>query len=144
MSVGASIRRYRKKANLTQEQLAKKVGLSPAAIRLYELGKRNPKEETVLALAKLFDVSPEAFKDHKPTSSQEALASLFGIGDAYGLRPEEVDGNIVLTIDGSNPDSKQLSRALKVWKSQLDALEDGSITDEDYLEWKDKVGLSNA
>lgn len=51
------IKELRFKAGLTQEQLAKKVGLSEQAISFYELGKRNPKIDKWQKLADFFGVS---------------------------------------------------------------------------------------
>lgn len=42
---------------LSQDQLAKKVGLTHTAIGLWELGKRAPNLNAVIELAKFFDVS---------------------------------------------------------------------------------------
>lgn len=50
------IKELRLKAGLTQEQLAKKVGLSEQAISYYELGKRNPKIDKWKALSDFFGV----------------------------------------------------------------------------------------
>lgn len=41
--IGDNIKAYRKKAHLTQEQLAQKCGVATVTIRQYESGKRNPK-----------------------------------------------------------------------------------------------------
>ena len=51
MSIGAVIKSYRKKANLTQEQLAFNAGLNRGYISLLEKGQRNPKLETLQKLA---------------------------------------------------------------------------------------------
>lgn len=57
MSVGENIRYFRKKANLTQEQLAKKMGVSAQMIYKWENGKSNPKIETVRKIASALDIS---------------------------------------------------------------------------------------
>lgn len=54
---GELIRTYRKQRNLTQAELAKKCGTSAAMIRQYELGKRNPKIETLVKISDALDVS---------------------------------------------------------------------------------------
>lgn len=51
MNTGELIRFYRRKNKLTQSELAEKCGTSSAMIRQYELGKRNPKIETLDKLA---------------------------------------------------------------------------------------------
>lgn len=52
-----NLKYYRKKANLTQKQLAEKCGLAPGTIQQYELGKREPKYETLLVIANALDTS---------------------------------------------------------------------------------------
>lgn len=50
-TMGALIRRLRIKKGLTQAELAKEIGVSQSIIGQYELDKRNPKRETINALA---------------------------------------------------------------------------------------------
>lgn len=42
-NIGENIRKFRKKANLTQKELAEKCGLAEITIRQYETGKREPR-----------------------------------------------------------------------------------------------------
>lgn len=51
------IAELRKENNLSQAELASKTGLTRQAISLYEIGKREPKLETWMKLAKFFGVS---------------------------------------------------------------------------------------
>ena len=51
------LRELRKEAGLSQDQLAKKVGLTHTAIGLWEQGKRVPNLDAVILLAKFFGVS---------------------------------------------------------------------------------------
>lgn len=48
---------YRKRDNLSQRELAKKIGVSPSTIGMYESGKRFPTHEIEEALADIFNVS---------------------------------------------------------------------------------------
>ena len=47
----------RKEANLTQEQLAEKLGVAKSTISMYENGKRKPSFEALEALADFFNVN---------------------------------------------------------------------------------------
>jgi transcriptional regulator with XRE-family HTH domain len=47
----------RKFNNMTQEDLSLKMKVSPAAIGLYEQGRRNPDNDTLIKLASIFEVS---------------------------------------------------------------------------------------
>ena len=51
------IKYLRINAGMSQLQLAKKLNLSPSAVGMYEQGRRMPAIETIIQIAKLFDVS---------------------------------------------------------------------------------------
>lgn len=53
------LKELRTAENLSQKELAKKVNLSPSAIKQWENEKRNPNAEAVVAIAKFFDVSAD-------------------------------------------------------------------------------------
>jgi len=53
---GRKIRRLRKKAGLTQEQLAEKMGLSIPSIGYIEMGKHFPKPKNLYKIAKALGV----------------------------------------------------------------------------------------
>lgn len=57
MTKGELIRKYRKKNNLTQEQLAEKCGMATITIRQYENGKRTPQIEQLSKIARELDIS---------------------------------------------------------------------------------------
>lgn len=54
---GDRISYLREKANLTQDQLAKKIGITRAALSHYEKNRREPDFETIEKIARFFDVS---------------------------------------------------------------------------------------
>ena len=58
MSRGERIRRYRKMKGLTQKSLAERIGLAESAVRNYELGLRDPSQETLAALSDAFGLKP--------------------------------------------------------------------------------------
>lgn len=51
------LRRLRKSKNVTQKQLAIDIGASEIGIQQYELGKRKPNYDMLIALADYFDIS---------------------------------------------------------------------------------------
>lgn len=72
------IRDARKKAGLTQEQLADKTGLSLSTIRAYETGKRNPKADSYIKIGAACGVSSAVLMGvrddlHENRTSREAL-----------------------------------------------------------------------
>lgn len=60
MTIGENIRRIRKERGLTLKQLGEAVGVSEAYIRAYESGRRNPKQQSLEALATALHVNVEA------------------------------------------------------------------------------------
>lgn len=66
--IGPQIKAARKKLNLTQRQLAEKLGVATGTIQQYELGKRSPDIQTLANLALALNTSVSAFIDpmHTP------------------------------------------------------------------------------
>jgi DNA-binding XRE family transcriptional regulator len=54
-----AIQKYRKQKNMTQKQLAEAVGVTQGAVNQWEKGATNPKIETLVVMAKLFDCTLE-------------------------------------------------------------------------------------
>lgn len=57
MTTGEKIQKIRKKSGLTQEELAKRIGIKRGTLAQYESGKRSPKRETLERFAKALNVS---------------------------------------------------------------------------------------
>lgn len=54
-----TIRRLRKEFGMTMKELGQKLGVSESTISLYETGKRQPDNSTILAIADLFNVTTD-------------------------------------------------------------------------------------
>lgn len=89
--IGEKIREIRKKANLTQKDLAKLSGIAAITIRKYENNERNPKKEQIEKIAKALKVTPfkimgydywDKSKDMKKLLSEVKLLS--NIKKEYG------------------------------------------------------------
>ena len=63
MSIGENIKSARKRAGLTQEQLAKKSGVATVTIRQYEGEKRTPRVEQLSAIADALSLSLQDLTD---------------------------------------------------------------------------------
>ena len=59
MNVGQKIKQLRLENNLTQEELAEKLGKAKSTISMYENGNREPDYETLEEIADYFNVSIE-------------------------------------------------------------------------------------
>jgi transcriptional regulator with XRE-family HTH domain len=61
LRIGANIRRERRRAGMTQEELAAYAGLHRTAVGLLERGHRMARADTLLQLAGALSISPAAF-----------------------------------------------------------------------------------
>ena len=59
MSIGENIRKYRKNLGMTQEELAKKMGVIQPNVHRWEKGLVTPSLETIKKLAKILNVSAD-------------------------------------------------------------------------------------
>lgn len=59
MTLGQRISLYRKKLNISQEELGARLGVSRQAVSKWESGASDPSTSNLLALAKLYSVSAE-------------------------------------------------------------------------------------
>ena len=82
-NIGSRIRELRKKENLTQNELAKKVNKSESSIRMWELGKSEPDIETLQILSSIFNVPI----DYITGNSTE---SYFDISSVSGFIPNKI------------------------------------------------------
>ncbi len=76
-STGQLIRYYRKRAGMTQAELADEVEMSEPGIRNYELGNRTPSKAQLAAIARGLGIEPEALLTYDISSAREALGVLF-------------------------------------------------------------------
>ena len=72
------IAKLRKKAGMSQLQLAEKLNIGASAVGMYEQGRRTPSIEVLIQLANLFEVS----LDYLITGRESAYVKV-GEGDKY-------------------------------------------------------------
>ena len=81
------LKSLRQSFNLTQPQLADKLGLSRSTISMYELGSREPDFETLEAIADFFNVDMNYLVGGEGTDMDESLIILNR--NARNLSPED-------------------------------------------------------
>lgn len=81
-----NLKRLREKQELTQEQLAKQVGVSQANVAMWETGKSKPTLDMAYELAKIFDCSIDYLlgKDEKPKATSEPSCGFWEIAERIG------------------------------------------------------------
>lgn len=78
---GSSLKILRLKANMTQAQLAQKLGLTKSVISAYETGLRLPSYDILIHIAKIFNVSTDYLLGLENRN----------VIDLSGLSQEEID-----------------------------------------------------
>lgn len=107
-SIGKRIASLREDADLTQEDLARILGISRSALSLYEIDKRAPDYQTLRNLADHFHVSVDYILGHPPLDNSQVREN----GPNYGTDAEYASKRIVEALE-SRPE------LLAVWKELL-------------------------
>lgn len=137
MTTGERIRRARKLAGLTLQQLADRIGKTKSAIVNYEKDDRNPDDETLDAIAKATAVLPESLKDRELDSVADVLDALLTMEEAgFGIEPVVTKNGIVMAVNPNAPHAPKLAMALEKWNAQRTALKAGDISQVEYALWR--------
>lgn len=130
--LSAKLRDLRARSGVTQAQAASMAGISETAVRNYELMRSTPKEGHLEALARAFDIRPEALRlydiDYIPAHA------LFQLGEVYGLRPVSDRPEFSCLV----PTNAFMRDMLGVWSEKYDEYRDGDASASDYEWWKDR------
>lgn len=101
--LGNRIKKERENLNLTREELAQKIGVSYSAIAMYEQGNREPNNELLLKMCKIFNCSMDYLTGL--TSCQNPKEELERELYSFNLSEEELNEAIKF-FDGDNIDSQ--------------------------------------
>ncbi|MBQ8381946.1 MAG: helix-turn-helix transcriptional regulator [Clostridia bacterium] len=72
-----NIRKYRKLNQLSQDELAERLGVTRQSISLWETGQTQPSLDNIVALAKVFGISTDnLLTDNEPASANAGVANL--------------------------------------------------------------------
>ena len=82
MALAANLRMLRKKAGLTQIELAEKVGVSIATLRRWESGETAPNGTRIIELANLLKVSPDEIINDAENYQMSKAALLYPVHEA--------------------------------------------------------------
>lgn len=92
--IGNRIKILREELGLKQEELAKKLNISPSSIGMYETNKREPNNEITIKLADFFGVSTDYLLGKSDIRKSDAeIKKEFDFAyhkDAEGLTEEEI------------------------------------------------------
>ena len=72
--IGNRIRKYREECNMTQKQLAERIGVSNSRVSNWEQGLNRPDADILAAVCVALDVSPRLqYEDHNETGIYDFL-----------------------------------------------------------------------
>lgn len=141
MAIGERIHFFRNMRGMTQKYLGQLLGFpeKSADVRLaqYETGVRTPKSDLTASLAQLLDVSPQALAVPDIDSYTGLMHTLFALEDRYGLKIDEVDGEVCLRVDAKQgAAAAKLLEMLLAWRQAAAMLDSGEISREEYDRWR--------
>ena len=109
MAIGENIKRIRKEKGLTQKTLGELCKINEVQIRQYELGKANPKIETIQKIANALGVSEyelQGISVREIVSSLSATTSFFNYLQSIGYEMQEspYNNNWVIHVTSTGED----------------------------------------
>ena len=136
-TLGERIRYYRKRKGMTQKQLADLCQITEPDIRNYELDNRIPGYDTLNTIASALDVNYFTLAEPDLSSLPGAMHVLFRMEYAHGLKPIELDGKTVLTIDKQNQNTKDdlFQQMMNNWLDARKRFGSGEWTEKQYEDW---------
>lgn len=159
MQIGEKIKRIRTFRKLTQKELSKLLGLGENGdnrIAQYETNYRVPKKDFLKEIAKALNVNSAALYNSFDEEHYEIIEMLFWLEEVLpgNIKLFRMDESDVMknkdTLDAYKDANKlqeypmiglwfnneNLNSVMKEWLLKKEELKSGSITKEDYFEWK--------
>lgn len=147
MTIGERIRKIRTEKGLTQKKLGELCGMNEVQIRQYELGKANPKIETIERIAIALNCSSN---DLRGIPGDSIFYDMTEIGDYIqlnrtnlGLSQKELAEKLAISIDTLccyergelTPSQEQLAKLRKIFYSPIPVIDEISIpTNQSWME----------
>ena len=143
MAIGQRIRFFRNRKGMTQKYLGEILGFvgktSDVRMAQYESEARVPKQELVKNMAHFLDVSTHALTVPDIDTYIGLMHTFFALEDMYGLKIDEVDGEVCLRLDKSDYSTyTSMDKMLRAWLAEAKKLESGESTKEQYDDWRYK------
>lgn len=84
LQIGSTLKAFRKAANLTQQEMADKLGLKLSTYSNYENNNRMPSRETVDSIAEILDIEPRQLFDFVSVSEVNEIESFVRFLESIG------------------------------------------------------------
>ena len=115
MALATNLRLHRKKAGLTQIQLAEKLGISIATLRRWESGETAPTGTRIIELANLLGVSPDEIIKEGDNYQMNKAALLFPHHEAS-------NGMLVFEGEGTRIELPPTDKGYKIFQQLIENL----------------------
>ena len=143
MAIGKRIKFFRNKKGMTQKQFGEMLGFlgktSDVRMAQYEAEARIPKFDLLKEMAGILSVSTHALNVPDIDSYIGLMHTFFALEDMYGLKIDEMDGEVVLRLDKSDYSTySSMNKMLRAWLAEAKKLENGESTKEEYDDWRYK------
>ena len=140
MAIAERINYFRNKCGMTMKHLGQRLGYAEKSadvrVALYESGNRKPKDDTIHALAEIFDVAPAALDVPDIDSYIGIMHTLFVLEDQYDLSADLIDGEPVLRFGTDIKKRDFLWNLFTSWAAEAACYRAGEISEEDYNAWR--------
>ncbi|MDD4164611.1 MAG: helix-turn-helix transcriptional regulator [Eubacteriales bacterium] len=97
LNIGVNIRKYRKKADMTQEQLADRLGTTDQSVSRWENGSTYPDMELLPVIAELFGVTTDALLGMPEREKEKKAIDAIDMLSREAMKPE-IDPAIVIPL----------------------------------------------
>ena len=115
MAIAANLRHQRKKAGLTQIELAEKLGVSIATLRRWESGETAPTGTRIIELANMLHISPDEIMNEGDNYEMKKANMLFPIHEAS-------NGMLVFEGEGTRIELPPTERGYELFQQLVDNL----------------------
>ncbi len=149
MSLGQRIKYFRKRMGMNQHELGVRMGFTEntADVRIaqYEKDHKHPKDNALLKMAHILNISPNALRAPDIESPGRVMHTLFALEDMYGLTVTTINGRNCLIMDPNHPNySSSLDTRISSWASVKESMATGTILKDEYDEWRYQYPRSKA
>ncbi|MEI3644941.1 helix-turn-helix domain-containing protein [Lactococcus cremoris] len=136
--VGSKIKDYRKYFGMSQEELAKKIGVGKTTISNYEVGIRSPKKPQLIKLSEVFDVAIDDFFP-QTDSTRINVSSILSEINKISSQLEEPRQKVVLNtatnqLDEQKQEKKKESKIVSI-KNEQEKFDLADLVDDSKVDW---------
>jgi Predicted transcriptional regulators len=134
--VGSKIKDYRKSLGLSQEELAKKIGVGKTTISNYEVGIRSPKKPQMIKLSEVFGITIDDFFPQVDLSKTNVSTTLLEI-NKISSQLEEAGQQIVLETANLQLDKqkKEAAKVISLENKKTQSIDLAELVDDSKIDW---------